>query len=169
LLAGNCQKHGERLWRRPMRGLPGWVGVVSEYFPGDTLRQGKGTCPVPLSPSAPPQKGDTPWIQCKGGPLQHLGVKPSLARPFLLSPFTARPPGRGGGQRRWFDLRCRRQGRFSIDKLPWKFSCVNTTPSPRSCFCPRPTGGWRKGSFALCSVTEPWCSGSRISAAMPGR
>ena len=40
---------------------------------------------------------------------------------------------------------------------PWQSPCTAPTPM-----------GWRKITFALCGVTEPWCSGSRISAAMPG-
>jgi len=120
-LAGNCQKHGERLWRRPMRGLPGWVGVVSEYsgedpcmaIPGGgfgqrimslvTRQDRSGGRSVPLSPSAPPQKGDTPSTQCPGVPsLQMVSLTHPLKRPSG-SIANHCPPLEGGcGQRKTF-------------------------------------------------------------------
>jgi len=81
----------------------------------------------------------------------------------------APPKGAGGGQRRLFDPRCRRQGRFHIDTLLCRYLYWYQHNSITEILFLPPPPRFRKGSFALCGVTEPWCSGSRRSVEMPGQ
>ena len=53
---------------------------------------------------------------------------------------------------------------YHSETLPLARPSLAITP-----FCALTPEGVEKANLRLCGVTEPWCSGSRISVAMPGQ
>ena len=150
--------------------LAGWCGGGQRIlFQVTRQERGSGAPPPPRQPY-PGGWFSIDTVSGSASPAPGWNLPCTAIR---LSPITARSlSGREVGAFSIQGRKClcdtMRQGRFSMDTMLCRYLCWYQHNSiTGTCFCPSPPG-WRKRTFALCGVTEPWCSGSRLPAAMPG-
>jgi len=148
-----------------MHGLAGRWGWSANTVPGDTSRLGRGTFRPPLP------NGDSPWIPCPGRYLSGSSHSRSRARPTGSIATDCPPPlrGRGAGSEGCSTRDAGDRGDSTSTHCSAGISTgINTTPSPRSCFCPRPRGLERDPSLYVESLNRG-APGAEDLSKCPGR